>query len=224
MSAPPYVANMGKAIQTIGYARVSTEEQSLDLQVNALEAEGCDRIITEKASGKTMNRQGLENLKRALRPKDTLVIWKLDRLGRDVRGMWEFIDWMNNYGVELKVLMEPIDTRSSNGRMLTTIFAALAQLERDQISERTRAGIEAKRAAGRIFGRQHSIIDNPKRLEAMRPYYESGAIHSMRPQEALRIMNAADRRTKAIRSLETFRRWRREGFKGLAAEPEEEQS
>lgn len=206
---------MDDTSRTIGFARVSTDGQDHALQVRALEEYGCDTIITETASGKTMVRKGLENLKRALRRGDTLVIWKLDRLGREVRGMWEFIEWLNGEGVELKVLMEPIDTRSSNGKMLTTIFAAIAQLERDQISERTRAGMEAKRAAGRKYGRAHSITSNKKRLDAMRPYVESGEAQTMHPKEALRVMNAADRKAKAIKSQETFRRWRREGFPGI---------
>lgn len=202
-----------------GYARVSTPEQSLEMQIKALEEIGCHTIFEEKASGKSMDRKVLNRLKNIARKGDTIAIWKLDRLGRDVRGIWEFLEWMNSEGIELKVIMEPIDTRTSNGRMLTTIFAAMAQLERDQIAERTKAGMEAKRAAGKTYGREHSIKDNPKRLEAMRPYVESGEAKTMHPKDALRILNKADRRAKAIKSEETYRRWRRDGFPGI--EPQE---
>ena len=211
----PYVENMNDNTRTVGYARVSTGDQDTQMQIKALTDFGVDGIIEETASGGTMNRKGMKKLWDTLRPGDTLVIWKLDRLGRDVRGIWEAIDRLKSMGVELKVLMEAIDTTSSGGRMLTTLMAALAQMEREQISERTKAGIDAKRAAGVLFGRQHSIKDNPKRLEAMRPYVASGEAAHMRPHDALAILNSADRKAKPIESHETFRRWRRDGFPGI---------
>lgn len=204
-----------KDTRTVGYARVSTEEQDLSLQINALMEAGCDGVIEEKMSGKSMQRPGVEKLQKVLREGDTLVIWKLDRLGRSVKGLLNFLDWMKDNGIELRVLTEQIDTTTPSGRMVTTVMAALAQMERELTAERTRSGIEAKRRAGHIFGRRHSIKDNPKRLAAFLPYIESGEAMTMRPAEALRVLNAADPRGRKITSEETFRRWRRDGFPGV---------
>lgn len=212
--------NPPKANYVIGYARVSTEEQDLSLQIRALTEAGCDTIIEEKVSGKSMDRPGLEKCRKLLREGDTFVIWKLDRLGRSVKGLLNFLDWMKDTGVELRVLTEQIDTTTPSGRMVTTVMAALAQMERELTAERTRTGMDAKRAAGHVFGRRHSIRDNPKRIAALAPYVESGEIYTLHPKEALRILNGADPKDRKITSEETFRRWRREGFPGYQR-PEE---
>lgn len=198
----------------IGYARVSTEEQDLSLQLMALKEAGVDHIVTEKASGGRMDRAELEKCKQGMRAGDTLVVWKLDRLGRSAKGILELIDWLNANDIGLQILTENLDTRSASGRMVATVIAALAQMERDLTSERTRTGIQAKKAAGHVFGRRHSIKDNPKRIAAFAPYIENGEAMTMNPKEALRILNAADPRGRKITSPETFRRWRREGFPG----------
>lgn len=207
---------------SIGYARVSTEEQDLSLQLSALREAGCDRIIEEKASGASMEREGLRNLRRTLRAGDTLVIWKLDRLGRSVKGLLNWLDWMKEQGIELRVLTEQIDTTTPSGRMVTTVMAALAQMERELTAERTRSGIEAKKAAGHVFGRRHSITDYPERLAVMQAFADGGGdLLTLRPKDALEMLNGAfdhlpkRKRPEAIRSEETFRRWRRERFPGL---------
>ena len=205
---------------TLGYARVSTEDQDLSLQINALTDAGCDRVIEEKASGKSMDRVGLGQAQKILRRGDTLVIWKLDRLGRSVKGLLNFLDWMTENGIELRVLTEQIDSTTPSGRMITTVMAALAQMERELTSERTRSGMDAKRAAGHVFGRRHSIKENPKRLAAFRPYIESGEAMTIHPTEALRILNEADPKGRKITSAETYRRWRREGFEGITFDGE----
>jgi len=215
--------NMNNALKNtrmIGYARVSTEEQDLSLQIRALRKAGCDSIVEEKASGKSMERCGLERVRRALRSGDTLVVWKLDRLGRSVKGLLNFLDWMTEEGVELNVLTEQIDTTTPSGRMVTTVMAALAQMERELTSERTRSGMDAKRAAGHVFGRRHSIKGSPKRLAAFKPYIDNGQAMDIHPDEALRILNAAAPKERTITSQETFRRWRRDGFPGVVADNE----
>lgn len=209
-----------------GYARVSTEEQDLSLQLRALEQSGVDGVYTDKASGKSMERDGLQKLRRALHRGDTVVVWKLDRLGRSVKGLLNFLDWMNDEGIELEVLTEQIDTKTPSGRMITTVMAALAQMERELTAERTRTGMEAKKAAGHTFGRRHSILGYPERIEAMRPYIESKEVMTMHPLAALEILNGAydhlpkGKRPPPIKSQETFRRWRRDGFPGYSSDDE----
>jgi DNA invertase Pin-like site-specific DNA recombinase len=216
-------SNQPSQTRTIGYARVSTEEQDLTLQLNALRKDGCDQIIEEKASGGSMERDGLRKLRRALRRGDTLVIWKLDRLGRSVKGLLNWLDWMKDEGIELRVLTEQIDTTTPSGRMVTTVMAALAQMERELTAERTRSGMEAKRAAGHTFGRRHSIMAFPERLKVMQDFFDAGGdLFNLRPEDALRMLNEdayegvpKRKRPPAITSHETFRRWRRERFPGL---------
>ena len=203
----------------VGYARVSTEDQDLSLQISALEKSGVDVIIEEKFSGASMDRRGIAELKDGLRPGDTLVVWRLDRLGRSVKGILNFIDWLNENEVELDVLTEQVDTKTPSGRLVTTVLAALAQMERELTAQRTRDGMQAKKAAGHVFGRKHAIVGNAKRIAAMAPYIESGEVFTMHPDDALEVLNAADPSRK-IKSAETFRRWRREGFPGYQSPDE----
>ena len=204
----------------VGYARVSTEEQDLLSQISALEKAGVNTIIEEKMSGGSMDRHGIRELQEGLRPGDTLVIWKLDRLGRSVKGLLNFLDWMQDNGIELEVITEQIDTTTPSGRMVTTVMAALAQMERELTAERTRSGMQARKAAGHVFGRRPSIEGNSKRIAAMAPYIESKDVFTMHPDEALRILNEADPRAPRIKSAETFRRWRRLGFPGYTSPDE----
>ena len=141
----------------IGYARVSKHDgsQSVDAQLDALAAAGVepDNIYTDHASGKQDGRPGLANCMRALRAGDTLVIWKLDRLGRDLKHLMATIELLSERGINFKVLAgAPIDTSTSSGRLVLTIFAALAEFERALIVERTKAGLAAARARGRFGG------------------------------------------------------------------------
>ena len=144
----------------IGYVRVSTQDQNLELQRDALLAEGVEaaHIYEEKASGKKDDRPVLAACLKSLRKGDTLVIWKLDRLGRNLKHLIETVDELSKRGVGFKVLTgAPIDTTTSQGKLMFHIFSGLAEFERDVIRERTMAGLEAARARGRKGGRKFSL-------------------------------------------------------------------
>ena len=148
----------------IGYARVSRQVQNLALQQDALTAAGCEKIITETASGKTTDRKGLANLTEILRPGDTLVVWRLDRLGRSLKHLIELVAELEQAGIGFKSLTESIDTTSPGGKLVFHIFAALAEFERNLIVERTKAGLDAARARGRIGGRRKKLAPEQRKL------------------------------------------------------------
>lgn len=129
----------------IGYARVSTREQNLNMQVMALEEAGCEKIYEEVVSGVKADRPILANLLRQLRPNDVLVIWKLDRLGRPLRNLVELVQQLMENNIGLCSLHDPIDTTNPQGRLIFNIFASLAEFERDIIRERTKADLNAAR-------------------------------------------------------------------------------
>lgn len=156
----------------IGYARVSTEEQSLDMQLAALEAAGCDRVYREKVSGASRTRQQLGFAIDALKEGDSLVVWKLDRLGRSVAHLVDLADGFRARGVDLVSLTEGLDTRTPAGRMVYHIIAAMAEMERDITSERVRAGMQSAQIAGRHIGRPPKIT--PAKMAAARTLLESG--------------------------------------------------
>jgi DNA invertase Pin-like site-specific DNA recombinase len=143
----------------VGYVRVSTTDQNLDLQLDALEKDGCKKIYRDIASGAKEDRIGLQKTLTYLRKGDTLVVWKLDRLGRSLRHLIEVINDLNDRGVFFKSIQESIDTTSSGGKLIFHVFGALAEFERDIISERTIAGLEAARARGRNGGRPSAMND-----------------------------------------------------------------
>lgn len=137
----------------VGYMRVSTAEQNLALQRDALDAAGCERLYDDTCSGAVTDRPGLAKALDHLRPGDALVVWKLDRIGRSLKHVVELVDGLQKRGIGLKVLTGGIDTTSSTGRLVFGIFATLAEFERDLIKERTMAGLVAARARGRAGGR-----------------------------------------------------------------------
>src|SRR2546423_716996 len=137
----------------IGYARVSTTEQNLDLQLDALKKADCVKIFTDTASGAKTARKGLDEALTYVRPGDTLVVWRLDRLGRSLKHLIEVVTDLEKRGIGFKSLTENIDTTTSGGKLIFHIFGALAEFERDIIRERTKAGLEAARARGRKGGR-----------------------------------------------------------------------
>jgi len=137
----------------IGYARVSTHEQTLALQRDALAKVDCRRVFTDTASGAKADRPGLEEALDFTRAGDTLVVWKLDRLGRSLPHLLETVAGLQERGVGFVSLTEQIDTTTSGGKLIFHVFAALAEFERDVIRERTRAGLAAARARGRTGGR-----------------------------------------------------------------------
>jgi DNA invertase Pin-like site-specific DNA recombinase len=148
----------------IGYARVSTEDQNLDLQNDALKQAGCDKIIEEKASGAKTDRTGLEEALSYLRKGDTLVVWKLDRLGRSLQHLIQVVNQLREKDIYFRSIQESLDTSSSGGKLIFHIFGALAEFERDVIRDRTMAGLAAARARGRVGGRPKIMTDKKVRL------------------------------------------------------------
>ena len=134
----------------IGYARVSREDQKLELQLQALNAAGCDRIFSDKKSGAQKLRKGLEEALSHLRSGDTLVVWKLDRLGRTVKQLVDLVEELELKKINFKSIKDNIDTTTSAGRFFFHLMASLAQMERELIVERTKAGLEAARKLGRV--------------------------------------------------------------------------
>ena len=159
--------SMGHAF---GYARVSTGDQDARLQHDALAAAGCYKVFTDTASGTLASRPELGKLLDQLRPGDTLVVWRLDRLGRSIRHLIDQLTELQERGIEFRSLQENIDTGSSGGRLVFHIFASLAEFERDLISERTHAGLEAARARGRRGGRPPLLSGD--KLRTARKLYE----------------------------------------------------
>lgn len=141
----------------IGYARVSTQDQDVSLQLDALERAGCEKIFTEKASGAQRDRPELKAALDYIRTGDTLVVWKLDRLARSLRQLIDTVEDLNTKKIGLRSLTESIDTTTSGGKLIFHIFGALAEFERAVIRERTNAGLAAARARGRLGGRPPSL-------------------------------------------------------------------
>ena len=152
----------------VGYARVSTTEQNLDLQVEALQKADCKKVYEDYVSGSRNERPGLQKALEQLREGDTFVVWKLDRLGRNVKGLIEFIAQLEKNNIHFKSLTDHIDTSTPTGRFFFHIMASLAQMERETIIERTRAGLDAARSRGRVGGRKRrmtvSKIESAKQL------------------------------------------------------------
>jgi DNA invertase Pin-like site-specific DNA recombinase len=141
----------------IGYARVSTDEQTTDPQIDALTAHGCETIYSENASGKNTDRHELENCLKALREGDTLTVWRLDRLGRNLADLVRIVNDLEAQGVGFASLTESIDTTTPAGTLVFHVFAALAEFERNLIRERTQAGLNAARARGKSGGRPSKL-------------------------------------------------------------------
>jgi DNA invertase Pin-like site-specific DNA recombinase len=148
----------------IGYARVSTQDQTLNLQKDALEKAGCSKIFTDTISGATLERPGLEKALAFIRPGDTLVVWRLDRLGRSLKHLIETITTLHDKKIGFKSITENIDTTTSGGKLIFHIFGALAEFERDIIKERTQAGLLAARARGRTGGRPARLTSKKKAM------------------------------------------------------------
>jgi len=151
----------------IGYARISTHDQNLALQRDALTAADCEKIFTDVASGGQTERHGLTDAMNQLRPGDTLVVWRLDRLGRSLRHLIDTVTGLQTRGIGFRSLTEGIETQSSGGRLVFHLFACLAEFERSVIQERARAGLVAARSRGRRGGRP-SLMDEKKTALARR--------------------------------------------------------
>ena len=144
----------------IGYARVSTQDQNLDLQCDALEKAGCKKLFEDKASGTRTDRPGFIKAMEILREGDTLVVWKLDRLGRSVKQLVDLISELHKKGIQFKSVTDAIDTGTTSGRIFFHVMASLAEMERELTVERTRAGLEAARRLGRKGGRKRQMTDS----------------------------------------------------------------
>lgn len=155
----------------IGYARVSTSDQNADAQLDALTQAGCLKVFTDRASGAIDERPELNRMLDQLRPGDTVVVFKLDRLGRNLKHLIQTISSLEERGIGFRSLTEGIDTTSPGGRLLFHLIGAVAQFERDLIGERTRAGLEAARARGRNGGRP-TVMSSAK-LDVARKMYAS---------------------------------------------------
>lgn len=158
----------------IGYARVSTSGQNLDMQLDALTQAGCIQIFEEKMTGKRKNRPELDAMLKMLRPGDTVVVYKLDRIGRSLKHLIELFEVLDEKGVHFISLKEKIDTSSAIGKFAFHLFAALAEFEREMIKERTKGGRDAARARGRTGGRP--AVDK-KQIEKALKLYDSKAYH-----------------------------------------------
>ncbi len=176
----------------IGYARVSTQDQNLELQRDALTKAGCQKIFEDKVSGTRAERPGLARALEMLREDDTLVVWKLDRLGRSVKQLADLIGDLHKQGIQFKSLTDAIDTTTSSGRFFFHVMASLAEMERELTVERTRAGLEVARQLGRKGGRKPKMTDS--KIESAKKLLASG----IPPREVARNLGV---------SIPTLYRW-----------------
>lgn len=176
----------------IGYARVSTQDQDLSLQYEALNQVQCDKIYEDKASGANASRNGLKLALEVLRENDSLVVWKLDRLGRSVKDLVAIVCDLEQRGVHFRCLTDQIDTSTTSGRFFFHVMASLAQMERDLVVERTRAGLEAARRQGRTGGRKRKMDDS--KIAAAKQLLREGIPH----REVAKILGV---------SIPTLYRW-----------------
>ena len=158
----------------IGYARVSTQDQNLDLQNDALNNAGCEKIYTDKMSGAKTDRPGLEKILGFIRKGDTLVVWKLDRLGRSLKHLIQVMQLLDGRGVYFRSVQESLDTSTPGGKLIFHVFGALAEFERDIIRERTLAGLASARARGRVGGRPRKL--SKKQVEMAKKLMQDVAI------------------------------------------------
>ena len=156
----------------IGYARVSTKDQKLRMQTDALKKEGCEQIFTDKCTGIRSSRPGFDEMLKILRRGDEVIVWKMDRIGRSVKHLVNLIDDFHKKGITLRSLNDPIDTSTESGRLLANLFAFFAEFERNLTSERTKAGLKSARARGKVGGRPRGI-DLRKAEEALTLYYNN---------------------------------------------------
>lgn len=176
----------------IGYARVSTNDQNLDIQKNALTGAGCQKVFEDSMSDKKRERPELLKLEEHLRERDTLVVWKLDRLGRSIKNLIDFIKRLEEKNVHFKSISDQIDTSTPHGRFFFHVMASLAEMEREILIERTKAGIEAAQQRGVILGRKRKMTDS--KIESAKKLFLNGVT----PKEIARNFNI---------SIPTLYRW-----------------
>lgn len=216
-----------------GYARVSTDDQDLTLQESALLKYGVqpNHIFSEHASGKNMQRKELRLLVKVMREGDTLVVWKLDRLGRTLTGVLEMIEKLSRDGIALVSITEHFDTTSPMGKAFLQIALVFAELERNMISERTKAGMAARKAEDPDikWGAKHFLRDHPERMAHVQGLYNAGHFaleprgegggYKIKGMSAAALMNEVNaikaKGARKVKNAETVRRWLREGAPGL---------
>jgi DNA invertase Pin-like site-specific DNA recombinase len=176
----------------IGYARVSRGEQDLAFQQVTLQGAGCEKIFNDKISGSQMDRAGLTEALSHVRKGDTLVVWKLDRLGRSVKGLIELVSILEKRGAHFKSLTDQIDTGTPAGRFFFHVMASLAQMERELIVERTQAGLASAKTQGRVGGRKRKMTSS--KVESAKKLLASGIL----PKDVARDLNV---------SIPTLYRW-----------------
>lgn len=201
--------------KTFGYWRVSTPDQDPAYQIAELEKAGVDAVFGEKITGARMNRPELSRLLKQCRAGDCIVVWKLDRLGRSLKDVLIVIEDMKAKGINVRSLTEPIDTTSSMGNLVMQILLAVAEMERNLISERTRAGMQRRKAEGVRFGKPHYIRDYPKRIKAFQKLWREDRIKDMTGQQIVDFLNAADPKAPKMNSPQVYYNWKRNGFQGF---------
>ena len=207
----------------IGYARVSTDDQDLTLQREALIRYGVkpEHIYEEHASGKSMERKQLRLALKSMRAEDTIIVWKLDRLGRTLKGVLEVLEHIEANGVKFVSLTESFDTTTPIGKAMLHICMVFAELERSMIAERTKAGMMEAKKRGQRYGKPHTIRDVPRRLAYLRRLHKAGKLldkdgDPIPTAESLRLkLNDLDPEAPEIESAETIRRW----YRGNATNP-----
>ncbi len=216
---------MNRSAVLIGYVRVSTKEQDTALQRDALIKYGVPErnIYEDSATGAHMRRPGLKAAIRSARRGDTIVVWKLDRLGRSVIGVLDAIETLEKEGVQVVSVTEMIDGSTAVGRMVIGVLLSMAQMERELISERTKAGLAAKRARGWDGGPKHQIKGYPKRLAKFQELFDSGDVFEMTAPQVIHAMNAADPKAPQIDPKKTqfYYNWKSRGFDGLRPTPDD---
>lgn len=212
----------------VGYMRVSTDMQEMDMQRQALIKFGVpeDRIFFDVMTGAKMDRAGLKRAIKVCWPDDTLVVWKLDRLGRNTIGALQQIEELTNAGIHLVSITESIDATKPMGKLMITILAGVAQWERDLIAERTKAGIAAYKERGGRMGQPHPVLDRPWRLAKFDELVALGAVRTdktakggLADAQIVALLNDTDRGEKAAKGLkamseQSYRNWKSKGFPG----------
>ena len=182
-----------------GYARVSTNDQNLNLQLDALKKFGCEKIFEEKTSGAKISRIELNNLLNSVRPGDTIVVWKLDRLGRSTKDLITIVNQLSIKKIEFVSLHDNINTSTAQGRFFFHVIASFVELERELIRERTNAGLEAAKARGRFGGRPKGLSnDSLQKMKTIHSLYKQN--HSI--NEIIKIVKVS--RSTAYRFLKNF--------------------
>lgn len=182
----------GIVLMFIGYARVSSQEQNLDLQIDALKKAGSERIFTDKVSGISKEKPGLKEALSFLRDGDSLAVWKLDRLGRNLKGLIQLIEDLEKQGVNFQSITDGINTSTPAGKFFFHVMGSLSQMERELLIERTKAGLEAARKRGRTGGRKRKMTDS--KLETAKKLLKE----EVSPKEVAEILGV---------SIPTLYRW-----------------